>query len=70
MSHKDTSLAIKLYNDPLMIGDDPTSFSKQGLSLDIDKPDIDPKLMGMIHLNTSFRVSGLLSHSKQYRVTL
>ena len=53
-----------------MIEDDQTSFSKQGLSLDINKLDIDPKLMGMIQLNTSFRVSGLLSHSKQYSVTL
>ena len=39
-----------------MIGDDPTSFSKQGLSQDINKLDIDPKLMGMIQQALGFQV--------------
>ena len=50
--------------------DDLTCLSKQGFSLAIHKLDIDPKLAGTIHLNTIFRVSSLLSRSKQYGVIL
>ena len=53
---------ISIPND----GDNPTCLSKQGFSLAIHKVDIDPKLQGMIHLNTSFRVSVLLSLIKHY----
>ena len=58
--HKPSYISIP--ND----GDNPTCLSKQGFSLAIHKLDIDPKLKWMIHLNTSFRVSVLLSLIKHY----
>ena len=64
--HKPSYTTTSIPNDE----DDPMWLSKQGFRLAIHNLDINPKLNGTIHLNTSFRVSGLLSRSKQYGVTL